>query len=358
MQRDVTRFIDLRVRDVTLVTIDVSTQRRAKRPIGGWLERVLGVAILVGTGWALWTRRSAFDELLDASWLGIAIMGVLTLAGWFMSAAQTWVLFKAELAPIGFWENQILAASANFANYLPMRVGTVVRGRYMKRLHGLRYARFGSIFGIRTVLLVSASGLLGVAGTIGLSLFEGRHAWVLLGGFILLTAGSIIALAVRLPRLDSNGTRLARIWNDFVDGFAMARARPKVSFIVIVLTLLQQLALSMRLYVGFDAFQTSPSAWFVVLLAPLVMLVSFVAITPGGLGLREAAIGYVAFAAGGDFSLGLFAGSLDRAVMLALTLLLGTPSFVYIWRRLGSAERQEGSPTDSRTGSRSRASLR
>lgn len=285
-------------------------------------------------------------------------MSGLVLAGWFLSAAQTWVLFKAERAPIGFWENQLLGASASFANYLPMRVGTIVRVRYMNQIHGLRYARFGSIFGIRTVLLVSASGLLGVVSTTGLWLSEGRPAWLLLGGFVLLAIGSVVALLAPLPRFGTGETRVTRIWNDFVEGFAMARARPTVSFVVLTLTVLQQLALGVRLYVGFDAFQAPPSVWVLLLLAPLVMLVSFVAITPGALGLREAAIGYVAFAAGGDFSLGLFAGSLDRAVMLGLTLLLGTPSFVFIWRRLGSAGPHEESPTESRTGSRSRASLR
>jgi len=303
------------------------------------VENALGVAILVATGWALWQRRSAFAELLDASWADLGTMGALLLAAWMLSTAQTWVLFKAEGATIGFWENLVLAICANFANYLPMRVGTVLRGRYMKHVHGLRYARFGSIFGIRTVLLVSACGILGAVAALGLWLFEDRPAWLLLIAFLGMALGAIIALLVRLPRLEGSDRRLARIWNDFIDGFATARAQPRLSLIVLALTLTQQLALGLRLLIGFDAFQAHPSPWLLLLLAPLVMLVSFVAITPGALGLREAAIGYVAFATGYDFDLGLFAGSLDRAVMLVFTLGLGAPSFIYVWRRLGSAER-------------------
>ena len=323
-----------------------------------WVQNALGLAILVATGWALWKRRSAFAELLDASWADLGIMGALVLAAWLLSAAQTWVLYRSEGAPIGFAENVVLAACANFANYLPMRLGTVLRGRYMKQIHGLRYARFGSIFGIRTVLLVSASGLLGAVGVLGLWFFEGRPALVLLIAFLAMGLGSAVALLVPLPKFSNSDKRLPRIWNDFVDGFAMARSRPRVSAIVLGLTLLQQLFLGVRLFVGFEAFQAAPSVWLLLLLAALVMLVSFIAITPGGLGLREAAIGYVAFATGGDFSLGLFAGSLDRAVMLVLTLVLGTPSFIYVWRRLGAGGRHDGSPTESRTGSSSRASLR
>ncbi len=312
----------------------------------------------MGTGVALWNRRRAFVELLDASWVDLLAMGALVLVAWVAASAQTWFLFRVEKAPIGFGENLALTLCANFANYLPMRVGTVLRVQYMKQVHGLRYARFGSIFGIRTVLLVSASGLLGGIATIGLWVVEGRPAWALLVSFLGMAAGALIALLVPLPRMRENGRRLSRVWNDFVDGFAAARARPLVSAIVLGLTLLQQLALGVRLHIGFQAFQSDASVWFMLLLAPLVMLVSFVAFTPGGLGLREAAIGYVAYATGRDFNLGLFAGSLDRAVLIALTALLGVPSFVYVWRRLRGSKDYGGSPTESRTGSRSGASLR
>jgi uncharacterized membrane protein YbhN (UPF0104 family) len=258
-----------------------------------------------------------------------------------LSTAQTWVLFRAEGAAIGFRENLVVAICANFANYLPMRAGTVLRGRYMKHIHGLRYARFGSVFGIRTVLLVSACGILGAVASLGLWLFEDRPAWLLLIVFLGMSIGSVIALLMRLPRIEGDDGRLPRIWNDFVDGFATARAQPRLSLVVLTLMLMQQMTLALRLLISFDAFQAHPSPWLLLLLAPLVMLISFVAITPGALGLREATIGYVAFATGYDFDLGLFAGSLDRAVMLVFTLAFGAPSFIYIWRRLGSGGRSD-----------------
>ncbi len=304
------------------------------------MKNTLGLAILVATGWVLWQRRADFTELLDASWWDLGAIGALVLAGFFLSSAQSWVLFRSENAPIGFVENVVVAMCANFANYLPMRVGTVLRGHYMKQVHDLRYARFGSVFGIRAVLLVCASGLLGAVGTLGLWLFEGRPAWLLLILFVAMALAATTALFVDVPRAEANGRRLSRIWNDFVDGFAMARAQPGISAVVLMLIVLQQVTLGLRLAIGFDAFQTRPSPWLLLLLAPLVMLVSFVAFTPGGLGIREAAIGYVTFATGYDFSLGLFAGSLDRAVLLVITALTGPPAFLFVWKRLrdGMAE--------------------
>jgi uncharacterized membrane protein YbhN (UPF0104 family) len=155
------------------------------------------------------------------------------------------------------------------------------------------------------------------------------------------------ALLVPLPRVEASSGRLPRIWNDFVDGFAIARARPKISYAVLALIVLQQVTLGVRLAIGFEAFQTQPSPWLLLLLAPLVMLVSFVAFTPGGLGIREAAIGYVTFATGYDFNLGLFAGSLDRAVLLVITAVLGPPSFLYVWKRLRSGGAASPTPRTS-----------
>lgn len=337
------RFIDVPVVDDRLASIAVPGEQTSISRWRPWVQNTLGLAILIATGWVLWQRRSSFAELLDTSWVDLCAMGALVLVGWVLSAAQSWVLFRAEGAAIGFGENLLLACGGNFANYLPMRVGTLLRGRYMKQVHGLRYARFGSVFGIRTVLMLSAAGLLGTVGTLGLWLFEGRPAWLLLLTFVAMMGITVGALFLRLPRAAKTDKRLPRAWNDFLDGFATARARPGVSALVLTMIVLSQVVLGLRLFISFDAFQVDASIWLLVLLAPVVVLVSYTAITPGALGLREAVIGYVTLATGYDFSVGLFAGSLDRAVILALTLALGAPGFIYIWRRLGS-EPSSGAP--------------
>lgn len=304
----------------------------------------------MATAYALWLRRAAFVELLDASWQGITLMAALVVVGWVLSAAQSWLLFRAERTAIGFGENLVMALSANFANYLPMRAGSLLRGRYMKQIHGLRYMRFGSVFGIRMVLLAAACGTLGTIGALGLTLQEGRPVWLLAIGFTVVTVMSVGALALEFPQVTPRG-RLGRLWNDFVNGFAAARAQPKVSLLVFALTVAQQLALGMRLLIGFEAFEVQTSVWFLLLLAPVVIAISFIAITPGGLGLREAAIGYVAFATGYDFDLGLFAGSLDRAVILGLAILFGAPSFIWMWARLQRRPiAQPDPPLDSHSG--------
>ena len=63
-------------------------------------------------------------------------------------------------------------------------------------------------------------------------------------------------------------------------------------------------------------------------------------IVPGGLGLREVVMGYVTLATGHDFNVGLFAGAMDRAVLLGLLCMIGPVSLVYVWGRLRQSASQ------------------
>ena len=75
----------------------------------------------------------------------------------------------------------------------------------------------------------------------------------------------------------------------------------------------------------------------VLLLAPLAALANFAALTPGALGLREAVMGYAMHAVGESFSSGIYLGTMDRAVLLALVTLTGGPSFLWVWSRVRQA---------------------
>lgn len=70
----------------------------------------------------------------------------------------------------------------------------------------------------------------------------------------------------------------------------------------------------------------------------MTTLISFLSLTPGNLGLREWAIGIISFASGVDFHNGIFAGTLDRAILMAITFILGSGSLAYVWNRIETAE--------------------
>ena len=156
------------------------------------------VGILFGTGIALialgwgWrpTRTYAF-AVAALSLLAVTIYGTDLGAGEskfflkYMLASQSAVMWMSALF--------VLATATGFGNYLPARIGTIARAHYLKSVHGLRYARFGSIQGIRTVQMVVATGLTGIAGTLGVAASGGRLSLELLAVFAVLCCLPVLA---------------------------------------------------------------------------------------------------------------------------------------------------------------------
>ena len=320
-------------------TSEASTQTR--RRWLAWVQNLLGAAVLIGFGHYLWGRREHFASVLAISVGDVALLIATTLVTWMAASTQSWVLYRASGARVGFCESFVLATATGFGNYLPARIGTIARAHYLKSVHGLRYARFGSIQGIRTVQMVVATGLTGIAGTLGVAASGGRLSLELLAVFAVLCCLPVLAWLWRPPPTRAGAGRIRRIVNDFVEGFAQLRARPGVSLVALALVLIQLVSLAVRFLIAAHAIGAEPSVAVLLLWAPLAALSLFAALTPGGLGIREAIMGYATFATGASFDEGLYVGTLDRAVLLGMMALFGSASFITVWARIRRAERTQ-----------------
>jgi uncharacterized membrane protein YbhN (UPF0104 family) len=297
------------------------------------VQNLLAVLIVGGFAFYLWRNRTLFESVLSVSPAALAGVALGIVLTWLVSSAQGWLMYRAEGLRIGFWENFLLNVAGVMVNYLPLRLGTVIRLRYLKAVHGFSYARSVSIVGIRLVLLVTATGLLGLAGTLGIAYTGGRFSVELCLAF-----GSLIVLAAlasyRSPPISRRETRMHRIWNDFSSGFGAMRKRPVVTMQVLALILIQLLLAAWRFSLTLGAVGAEAPATLLIVLAPATTLSSFVSVVPGNLGIREALMGYITLATGFEFNSGLFAGTLDRAVLLCLAFSLGSLSFFYVWARI------------------------
>lgn len=104
-----------------------------------------------------------------------------------------------------------------------------------------------------------------------------------------------------------------------------------MSLAVLSLILGQQATLVVRFQVAAMATGAEPSLGVLMLLAPLATLTSYLSVTPGGLGVREAVMGYATFATGSSFTSGVYVGTFDRAIQLAMVAVFGGASFVSMW---------------------------
>lgn len=312
-------------------------ERRRRRQLA-LVQNLLGAAIVAWFVRYLWQRRDYLQSILDVSAVHVLALAAVIVVTWILTAAQSGVLYRASGIRIGFGENLLLTVGAAFGSYLPMLAGTVVRFHYMKSIHGLRYARSGSISWLRTILLSLSTALFGLLGTIGLTLAGSRVSPVLFAGFALLLAAPLAALFWREPRAWLERTPRARILRDFFDGLRALRQDRKNNFVVFLLIVLQQLCLAVRFAIAAQATGQSPSLLLLSILAPIAVFVSFVSVTPAALGLREGVMGYITYATGNSFGNGLFVGTVDRAVLLAMVTLFGGGSLAYLWHKIRRAD--------------------
>jgi hypothetical protein len=218
-------------------------------------------------------------------------------------------------------------------NYLPMRLGSVIRMRYFKKIHDLEYGRFVGITGVRTLILLFFSCLFVGIGLIWLKGSEPVVIWAFLGlllGIMVVSAG---ALLIPTYGVDEPKNFFTRVLADFFSGFSILRSCPRLFWQLGGLVVVQFLMLAIRLRISFETIDVELTPSLLLILAPATTLVAFLSLTPGNIGLREWTIGVVAMASGLDFASSVFAATLDRGVLLACTFICGPGPLAYVWLR-------------------------
>jgi uncharacterized membrane protein YbhN (UPF0104 family) len=307
-----------------------------RRIIFASLRGLLSFALVVWLAYYLYTNWDLFSASADASRYQLAALTVCILATWVINSLQVLLLLRMEQVRVGFWENLLVQTATLLGNYVPMRIGTILRFRYFKKVHGLEYTRLGGIAGLRLMLLVSCAGLLGLFGLPGLMMSGGHQVnlllWPLFIGMLCVPAATYL-FAVRRLRLP--GGHAGELLGRFLSGFVGIRQQPRIAAFVLILLLCQFVLLSVRLHISFEVMGIPLSPWALLLLAPTATLMAFLTLTPGNLGLREWIIGVISVAAGYQFDGAVFAGVVDRAVLMGVTFVFGAVGLSYLLLRLG-----------------------
>lgn len=290
------------------------------------------------------SRRDDLASLADVPLERILLVAALAVVAHFLNAAEFGVLYRAVGAPLGVVENWMLFTAGQLGNHLPGQLGTLYRFQYLRTVHDLPYSRATAGYGANLVITVLATGLVGLVGSIALGLTEGTWSPLLLGGLAALVVIAVVAAAVPLPRWRERG-RAGRAWAGVRDGWDRIRADRRAAGIVLALELIKYPLTAWRLQLTFGWLGFEEPYWFFLVIAPVSALATFVGFTPAALGFREAAITGTAVLLGRTFDAGLLGATIDRAVLLAVTVVLGAVGFAYTGWRLRRAT--SGGPSAS-----------
>jgi hypothetical protein len=285
---------------------------------------ILTILVLAAIGW--YVRRARFELIAvwdNLEWRRLALLLAPMLAVHVLSLwVNGWVgrELAAELGvKLGGVEAFALASAHSMANYLPVpQAGAVVRGLYLKRLHNLPYATYAA-----SVLVTYVTGLAiwGGLGLVCLAAFAARGArapWQLWTIFALLVASLVMftPLSARIP----TPRRLA----EFNSGMRRL-GRGDVLLRIVVLQGLLAALTATGLWLACLALPGGHRVtWVVGLILALLMLASGVAkMTPGNIGIEQAAAAGGAHLLGIEPTLGLLASAIFRATAAAVVFTLG-----------------------------------
>lgn len=261
----------------------------------------------------------------------LALLSGLTFLGWLSVYVQSYLSIAAVSRPPPVLEYLAVFFLGLLINYSPLRFGIAFRALYLKRYRDVCFAEFSAITYFRLLLLlfiaaatVIAGGLLWSSRWAGQGAFQAVVVGVALLGLVLLFA----------PRVKVWGYRGGGKIQHWLDTFARAVSvmRGRASLILALASLIgvQFTLVAVRMHLSFGFAGLDVSYQDLMILAPVGTLLSVLAITPGGMGIREIVTASISVVLGFSFETGMLALVLDRLAMIVTAIVGGALSGGYL----------------------------
>lgn len=281
---------------------------------------VLGALLIVG--------RRFYDELYrlrDAPPLLVAAIALLALASRYPAADVMRVALRALGHRIGRYEAFMLQMVQSYGNVFVPRAGIGMPALYMKLRHDTPFADFGAVqilpmtlmqvFTIGVVGLISQAALLAPGGA--------EPDRPMAAVFAVVAAACVAPLMLPIPANRFGHGKLALFLSRLVGAWQkLGRSRPLLARVALTHAAML-LVRALRVILCFRAVGADVS-YSGALAASLLADLAFVfAITPSGLGFREAAVVYAARVMGTTGDIALAAAVLDRLISTACNIVVG-----------------------------------
>ena len=234
-----------------------------------------------------------------------------------------------------------LSAMHTLSNYLPARGGIVVRGAYLREIHGLAVADYTAMLALWLFGSLISAVVIGLV--VGLTGLLSTGVMPTTGVFGLLGAGllALWLLVERTTRLSSGTGRLARFGGRMNRGLRVARepAAWRRWFLVYSFGLI--VVGGVRYWFALRVLGSEASFLDALVVQSLMSMSILLSITPGNIGIREGVGVFGASLVAMEVDVALLAAVVDRALGLAVSVLgfglLGRPLVRGIRRRSGHA---------------------
>jgi len=219
------------------------------------------------------------------------------------------------------YEAFMLNMVMSYTNLLVPHAGMGPPAMYLKRKHGVAYTDYVALVMPTFTLQLICAGACGLGAMTWLVTVG--HGYSLTGAiplFLLFAAvlvGSLVLCLCPLPIPATWNNRVANVLRRFSQTWSFFRTDPRLTGRLLAIQLAVVLLRALRLQLAFCAVGVGWNFPILLVASICSQFMLFISITPGALGFREAAIGYVLYNFC-DPSLSVAASLLDRLVMTTL----------------------------------------
>lgn len=316
--------------------------------------RYLRIALgLIAIACFLYLGRDYLDQLHRitdahiAGLIGIVVVHLLTL--WLQGLTLKWGLDSFDKT-ISQKESFVLFVISSYANLLLPRSGVGTTAIYLNRVRKSSMIDYSSVVVINGALFVLACSMVGcvVIGIDWIAQQQMPALWLMTGLTGMLLA-SLFALTIQWKFLEryrgpghSIACRLNHARSRISDSESNSIFRMGLAHFVLVFMR------ALRLYFAFRAMGLEVSFFAVLLTSVLGDLAFVIAVTPGALGFREAAIAIAATRLGIPVPLAISVAILDRLIF-SLTVVVTAQVLIAKGLRLGKTGFEQGQTTEQAT---------
>lgn len=242
------------------------------------------------------------------------------------------VIVKYLNLKLKFLQWASLTFAGMFANYvLPMRAGIAIRAAYFKKCHNFPVSKFASLMAFLYLITLFTNACAGILVLLLLGTINTFAEWAILTAFLIIAIACIwVILFWPAGKVVSDAGRVKNIIENIHSGFDILRNSKSLFFKSTLLSILNILLYSLRLYISFRAVGYEIEYSKCVLAGSFAAVAMFISITPASLGIREIAIWLACSVTGIAPEISIVAGSVDRMVSLLVVSVLGSLGLVKI----------------------------
>lgn len=269
---------------------------------------------MLGGYFYLYRDISTF-ALVNLGWAE-AIVIFLTIGG--QIGARVWcdrILYTSLGYSVPAGSLYVIQAKQTILNYLPFKAGTIYAACALKMRHQIAVSHFTAVFATQNALTLGVT-LLAAALAMSWSTTAEVQSWPVVTVLAALGLLSLAVLFLRIPTFIKLPERLQNVVKRIHEGMLQFRRKPDRLLATTLLRLVAVILMAWRFQLLYTVAGESVTFAVALVISASVLVSLLIAITPAGLGIREALLGVTSGLLAAPPAVAVIASMLERILVL------------------------------------------